>query len=325
MKLWQRILCASVLDLLIGDPLSMPHPVRLMGKLAATVEAPCRYVKNEKTAGILAAATVVSTSTLTAVGLERGARLIHPRLGDLMSIGLLYTCLAPRDLGDHAERVRLSLVRGDLPAAREAVGRIVGRDTAVLDTDGVVRAAVESVAENTTDGVISPLFYAFLGGAPAAVAFKAASTLDSTFGYRTERYLRFGWASARFDDLANYVPARLAVPFAACAAGILGHSVRGVIRTVHRDARKHASPNSGIAEAAVAGALGIQLGGPVRRGGQVVNAPFFGEPTRPLQIEDIHRAEELMWVTFALVGVFMALLRGGLGRKTVCPFDDQTA
>lgn len=316
MKTWQRVLCAAALDLALGDPAALPHPVRLMGKLATILEAPCRRLaKDEKAAGALAATLVVSTSALGASTLVRGARWMHPRLGDLVSIALLYTTFASRDLADHAEAVRRALDREDLPAARQAVGRIVGRDTADLDTAGVVRAAVESVAENTVDGVTSPLFYALLGDAPAAVAFKAASTLDSMFGYKNERYLRFGWASARLDDIANYLPARLTAPLVAGAAALLGCDPAGVIRAVWNDGRKHASPNSGLAEAAFAGALGLRLGGPVSRGGQQVSAPFIGTCDKPLEAKDIRGSVKLMWVTSLLFGGFMALVRGMAGRR----------
>lgn len=281
-----------------------------MGRLAAAVEEPCRrWAKDERTAGILAAGIVISTSTLAAIGLERGARRVHPCLGDAASVLLIYTCFAARDLASHAKTVQDALNRGELPAAREAVARIVGRDTEDLDVDGVVRAAIESVAENTTDGVVSPLFYAFLGGAPAAIAYKAVSTLDSTFGYRNKRYLHFGWASARADDVANYVPARLMVPFIVMAAGLLGHSTRGAVRVVLRDANKHTSPNAGLAEAAVAGALGVRLGGPARRGGQEVAAPFLGDSHTPLQVRHIGDAVAMMWVTSALVGISLVLSR----------------
>jgi len=288
----------------------MPHPVRLIGRLAAVVEAPCRSrIPNEKAAGVMVAAIVVSASTATALTLERAARRLDPRVGDLVSIGLIYTCLAARDLADHAERVQQRLRSQDLPGAREAVSRMVGRDTANLGVDGVVRAAVESVAENTTDGVVAPLFHAFVGGAPAVIAFKAPSTLDSIFGYKNARYLRFGWASARLDDLANYLPARLAVPCTVLAAAILRYSPRGAIAAVRRDAKKHASPNSGLAEAAFAGASGVRLEGPVCRAGRQVSAPFFGEPRRPLEINDIARAVSLMWATSGLATFFFVLPR----------------
>ena len=317
-KRWQHISWAIVLDLTLGDPPYRLHPVRLMGRLALWLENPCRrMVKDEKLAGILAATAVIVTSTATAAGLIRSLQHVHPRLGDFGSIALLYTSLASRDLAVHARAVKRALDITDLPAARRAVAHMVGRDTDDLDTTQVVRATVESVAENTVDGVTSPLFYALLGGAPAAVAFKAISTLDSTFGYKSERYLRFGWASARLDDMANYGPARLSVPFVAAAAGILGRKPAEVIRTVREDGRKHASPNSAIAEAAFASALGAQLGGPLYSSGRLVHAPLIGRAERPLQPGTIGAAVQLMYLTLALVWALSALALICLGRRRV--------
>jgi adenosylcobinamide-phosphate synthase len=309
-KLAQQILLAALLDSILGDPSYRAHPVRLMGRLAAASEGRCRrLVADEKLAGVLAAALVVLASVAGASGLMAALRRVHPRLEEAMSIFLLYSSIAPRDLAAHAQAVEQALARDDLPAARQAVGRMVGRDTAGLDTREIVRAAVESVAENTVDGVTSPLFWAFVGGTCGAVAFKAVSTLDSLFGYKNERYLRFGWASARLDDAANYLPARLSVPFIAAAAACLGHSPGGAVRTVLRDARKHASPNSGFAEAAIAGALGVRLGGPVSRGGVPVACPCFGEPRNPLTIDHIRAAVRLMWVSSVLFGAVLAAVR----------------
>jgi adenosylcobinamide-phosphate synthase len=318
MKLWQKVLCAAVLDAALGDPPYRPHPARLMGRLAVVLENPCRrLVDDEKRAGTLAAALVVSSSLAAAGGLLRLARYVHPRAGDLVSVALLYTSLAARDLCTHALGVERALGAGDLDAARLAVSRMVGRDTTALDAEGVVRATVESVAENTVDGVISPLFYALVGGAPAATAFKAVSTLDSTFGYKNERYTRFGWASARLDDAANYLPARLAVPFIAVAAGAVGRSPLAVLRTVRDDGRSHASPNAGLAEAGFAGALGVRLGGPVSRDGRLVSVPYMGHPKRALSAGRIREAVWLMWLAYGLVlGAGLALrCRGWYGLR----------
>ena len=309
------ILAAVTLDTVLGDPRWLPHPVKLMGGFARFLEAPLRRnIPDERVAGIVAAAAVIGVSTAGAVAGTQGAKRLHPAFGDLVSALLLWTAIAPKDLADHALRVHAALEAGDLPAARTAVGMMVGRDVDALDEAGVVRAAVESVAENTVDGVISPLFYAFVGGVPAAVAYKAASTLDSTFGYKNERYLHFGWASARSDDVANYVPARLTVPLKAAAAALLRLDPRGLLATVRRDGRKHASPNSGLAEAAMAGALGVRLGGPVSRGGIPIVAPLLGLPTVPLHREHIRDAVRLMRVTTVLLIGGLGMVRRLVGR-----------
>ncbi|MBC7293601.1 MAG: cobalamin biosynthesis protein CobD [Thermoleophilia bacterium] len=311
MRVENQVLCAAVLDLLWGDPRGLPHPVKIMGTSALALEGPLRrVVKNERIAGVLATACIVCGSGLAATALVRAARRVHPVLGDLAAVGLLYTALAARDLADHAHAVLTPLEAGNISQAQQAVARMVGRDTAVLDEAGVVRAAVESVAENTVDGVVSPLFYAFLGGAPAAMLFKAASTLDSTFGYKNPRYLHFGWASARLDDLLNYVPARLNVLLMAGTAKMLAMNPRKLLQTVCRDGGKHESPNSGLAEAAMAGALGVQLGGSVYRQGRLVVAPTFGEAREPLRAEHIEAATRLMWATTGL-----AVVCGYLARR----------
>jgi adenosylcobinamide-phosphate synthase len=303
---WQIVLAAAALDAALGDPPWRGHPARLMGRLAAALERPCRgLVVDEKKAGVVAALAVVGATLAAVCGVQRGARRLHPVVGDLTAVVLVYWALAARDLAAHAEAVARALASGDLDEAQQAVARMVGRDTAVLDEEGVVRAAVESVAENTVDGVLSPLFYAFLGGAPAALAFKAISTLDSTFGYKNHRYLRFGWASARADDAANYLPARLAVPLLAGGAALLGLPPGRVFQTVRRDGRRHASPNSGLAEAAFAGALGVRLGGPLLRGGRPLDLPYIGRSHSPLSRPCIGQAVRLMWAGHAL-----ALLAG---------------
>jgi adenosylcobinamide-phosphate synthase len=297
--------------MMIGDPPNRFHPVRLMGRLAGSLERPCRRITaNERAAGVVAAGLVVGTATLTTAAMTRIARRAHPWIGHLVSVILLYFTFATRDLALHARTVQNALERQDLAEARRATALMVGRDTQELDSAGVVRATIESVAENTVDGVTSPLFYAFLGGAPAAMAFKAISTLDSTFGYKNERYLNFGWASARLDDAANYLPARLTVPFIAAAAGLLGSPPSEVIRTARKDGRKHASPNSALAEAAFAGALGIRLGGPLYSGGRLIAAPHIGSPKNPLDPRSIQGAVGVMNLTFLLALTSLACFAG---------------
>ncbi len=252
---------------------------------------------DEKLAGLVAAGVVVGSAAVVTAFVTGAARRLHPRAGDAASIMVLWTTFAARGLADHALDVRVALERGDLAEARRLVARMVGRDVSVLDEAGVVRAVVESVAENTVDGVTAPLFYAYLGGPTAAAAYKAISTLDSTFGYRNERYARFGWASARSDDVANYLPARLTVIASVLTAAALGFRPAEVLRVCLRDGGKHASPNSGLAEAAMAGALGVQLGGPLTRDGRPFDCPTLGDPTRPLARIHIKQAVCFMAVT----------------------------
>lgn len=310
MRLEYQIIAAFALDLLLGDPRWLPHPVKFIGRFAAALEAPLRRaVPNARAAGALAALLVLGAAGGATFALVSGAARLHPALGDLVSIVLLYTCFAGRDLARHAGRVHEALAAGDLPRARHAVSMLVGRDTESLDEPEVVRAAVESVAENMVDGVTAPLLFAAIAGPVGAMLYKAANTLDSTFGYKNERYLRFGWASARFDDWVNYLPARLTAPLAALAAAFLGLRPAGAWRTFRRDGRKHPSPNSGLAEAAVAGALGVQLGGVNSYFGVASERPRMGDPLRPLERAHILQTNRLMLATSALALALFAAIR----------------
>jgi adenosylcobinamide-phosphate synthase len=237
-----------------------------------------------------------------------GATLLHPWLGSLVSILLLYTTIAPRDLVRHSTEVYTPLAAGDLPEARRRVGMIVGRDTAALDEAGVARATVESVAESMVDGVTAPLFFAVLGGPMGAMLYKAINTMDSMFGYKNERYRAFGWAAARLDDLANFLPARLTSLMIPAAAFLLRFDAKGSFSILLRDRRKHASPNSGHTEAAVAGALGVQLGGPSPYFGRMVEKPTLGEAVRSIEPQDILRANRLMLLSSAITLLFFFIL-----------------
>jgi len=301
MNLEYQMLAAFGLDLLLGDPRRLPHPVKLIGRFALALEAPLRRrISNARMAGVAAAVLVVACAGLITWAAIHCAALLHPAAGDAVSVLLLYTTFAARDLLRHSRNVYRALKAGDMQGAREAVSMLVGRDTKDLDERGVSRAAVESVAENLIDGVTAPIFFAALGGPVAAMMYKAASTLDSTFGYKTERYLFFGWASARLDDAANYLPARLTVPFIAIAAAVSGFRPVGALRVCLRDGGKHPSPNAGLGESAVAGALGVQLGGLNYYGGEPEEGALMGDPVRPLDRRSILSANILAFMTAAL-------------------------
>lgn len=312
-----QVVAALALDLAFGDPRWFPHPVKFIGRLALALEAPTRRVfRNPRLAGMVTVVVTVGAAALAAWGTVAGARRIHPWLGDAAAILLLYTCFAARDLAGHALNVFRALSRGDLELARGRVARMVGRDTATLDEPGIVRATVESIAENTVDGVTAPLFFAVIGGPVLALAYKAVSTLDSTFGYKNERYLAFGWASARLDDVAAWLPARLTFPLVALAAALVGGRPFGAWKYGRRDCRKHASPNAGLPEAAFAGALGVQLGGPLLRHGRPIEMPRLGEPREALDRRHIPRSVALMFVVnllaaASLLGILMCMRRIG--------------
>ena len=320
MRLEYQIIAAFALDLLLGDPRWLPHPVKLIGRFAAALEAPLRRtIPNARAAGVIAVVIVLGVTGLVAFALIRCASALHPMAGDVVAILLLYTAFAARDLASHANAVYRSLTSDNLDQARQRVSMIVGRDTATLDEREVVRATVESVAESLVDGVTAPLFFAVLGGPVGAMLYKAVNTLDSTFGYKDERYIHFGWASARLDDVANFLPARLTAPSVAVAAALLGHSPLRSLRIWLRDGRKHASPNAGLSEAALAGALGVQLGGTNYYGGEPSQHPHMGDPTRPLERRDIARANALMLTTAALaLLVFTGALLAALELPHFC-------
>ncbi|ACX52564.1 cobalamin biosynthesis protein CobD [Ammonifex degensii KC4] len=309
------IVLAVVLDLVLGDPRWLPHPVRLFGRVISLYERVLVGITRRPL--ILLGGGIVLALALP-VGVWWGACWLldlayswNYWTGLVTESCLLATTVALKGLGQAALAVRDLLRTGDLPGARREVGMIVGRDVDQLDTSGVIRAAVESVAENTVDAVIAPLFYAFLGGAPLALAYRAVNTLDSMVGYRRAHYRYLGWASARLDDLLNFLPARLAASLFILTAFLWRADVRHTWHVLCRDGRKHASPNSGLPEAAMAGLLGVRLGGPCFYGGELHPRPYLGEERVPLEVEHITQAvKALYWVSFQglLVGGILYIL-----------------
>jgi len=298
------IFAALLLDFIAGDPRWMPHPVQFIGRAAMALEKPLRKrIANPKQAGMVAAVLIIGGTALLSFGILLGAWTIHPVVGDLTAVLMLYTTFAARGLASHSMAVYKALKVGDIPMARRQVAQMVGRDTEQLDEQGIVRAAVESVAENSVDGVVAPLFYAFLLGPVGAMTYKAISTLDSTFGYKNEQYFNFGWASAKIDDLANFIPARLSLLLIPLSTIFTDASPSGALRICRRDHHKHASPNSGFPEAAFAGALGVQLGGPLLRKGIPTSTPLLGDPLQPLERKHIVKANILLFA-FTLMATF---------------------
>lgn len=291
------IAAAWGLDIVFGDPEKMPHPVRGIGKLVSLLEVWARKnLTNERVAGAIVGIAVPASAYVCTIAVIWFCSLIHGWFGAAASVVLIYTTLSSRCLSSEACRVYMHLKQGDVIAARKQVARIVGRDTLELKEAGVVRAAIESVSENCVDGIIAPLFYAVLGGAPLAMAYKAINTLDSMVGYKDERYRDFGWFSARMDDVANFIPARLCIiiiPFA-CLVISPGRALKAFTIMV-RDGVKNPSPNAGYPESGFAGALGIQLGGTVKYRGYPSEKPLLGDPEKELGIDDIRASIHLMW------------------------------
>lgn len=310
-----KILLALLLDFAAGDPRWLPHPVRLIGWMIARMENLTRRIfANPRIAGSITAFSVILTTALASWALIETAEKIHPFLGDAVSVILLYTTFATRDLADHGRAVYEALDGGDLALARRRVAMLVGRDTQRLSEQGVIRAAVESVAENTVDGVLAPLFFAVVGGPVLAMTCKATSTLDSMIGYRNERYIDFGKTGAKMDDAVNWIPARISAPIIAASALFAGLRAKAAWRMALRDGRKHASPNAGISEAAFAGALGVRLGGPIERRGQTVQLPELGDPLAPLAKGHILQAVRLLYASTVVAAVVFLLARVTIHR-----------
>lgn len=304
-----ELIAAFVLDLVMGDPPRLPHPVRGMGWIISTAEISLR--RWARTPGTERIAGVVLLVGVTAIAygitsiLIGFAGEIHTLLGSAATVYLAYTTLCVRSLRDAACKVFNALVAGDLPSARERLVSLVGRKTNSLDESGVVRATVESVAENASDGVVAPLFYMAIGGVPLAMAYKAVNTLDSMVGYRTFRYQHMGWASARMDDLANFIPARLTGVLIS-AIGVLYKAGRRSLRVMARDRRKHESPNSGVPEAAMAGVMGIQLGGPIDHPDKPGARPFIGEAVHEPEPSHILQAVSILYgVSILTIGLVL--------------------
>ncbi|MFP4572959.1 MAG: adenosylcobinamide-phosphate synthase CbiB [Desulfobacterales bacterium] len=302
---WYVIPAAAGLDLLLGDPLWLPHPVRLMGLAAERAEKVLRsLVKNPFTAGLIFAAVLVCSAYLASVCLVFLAGLIHPATKIICEIILLYTCLSARCLYTEAKKVHAALVSGETDKARALVAMLVSRDTGEMDEAGLSRATVETVAENFVDGVLSPLFFALVLGAPGAIAFKMISTLDSMAGYRTKRYEQFGKTAARIDDGANWIPARLSVPIISAAAQITCRTGGRSFATAIFEGKNHKSPNAGLSEAAFAGALGVRLIGPGIYNGKLIEKPWIGAAF-PLPGRDHIISAARLMLASAIVAVFI--------------------
>ena len=293
------VLGGFVLDALFGDPAWLPHPVVYMGKAISKLEKFLRPRLPKTPQGELLGGAIVAfclpAGTFLLTGLVCwGAARLHPLLGLAVQMFWCGQALAARGLVQESTNVYKELKKPDLPGARKAVSRIVGRDTAELTAEGVTKAAVETVAENASDGVIAPLLYMLIGGAPLALTYKAINTMDSMLGYKNEKYLYFGRVPAKLDDAANYLPSRLAALLWVAAAAFTHNDAKGAWKIWRRDRRRHASPNSAQTESACAGALGVQLAGPAYYFGQYYPKLTIGDALRPIEPEDILRANRMM-------------------------------
>lgn len=300
-----------VLDLLLGDPQGWPHVVRGIGRLISALESVLYPMPNKRLSGALLAVLVLFVCTVLPSMLLYAAWRLSPWAYLALEMLFCWQVLALKSLKVESRKVYDALMADDLPAARKAVSMIVGRDTAALDEAGVARAAVETVAESASDGVIAPLFYLMLGGAALGLAYKAVNTMDSMIGYKNERYIGFGRFAAKLDDAMNYLPARLSALLMIAMAQSCGLNAKNACRIWKRDRRNHASPNSAQTESAVAGAMGVRLAGDAYYFGKLYKKPTIGDDLRPVEPEDILRSHRLLNAASALMLIVVLLIRGG--------------
>lgn len=306
------LLCASITDLIAGDPRWLPHPVCWIGKLVTFTERlfypKHRSETREFVAGCIVCCTVITVSASATWLILYISHMISSGLFFLIQVIIGFYCLSASSLIDAARVVLKHLDSNDLPGARNALSMIVGRDTDTLDESGIVCATVETVAENITDGIISPLIYFALGGPVVAITFKAVSTMDSMIGYKNEQYHLFGTCAAKMDDLLNFIPARITsfilIPV---VAFLTGYNWKKAILITKRDRLKHESPNSAHGEAAMAGALGIRLGGGAFYGGVFSSRPYLGDPEKAANKRDISGACRITFLVTIITEVFLFL------------------
>jgi len=298
------IIFSYIADLIFGDPRWLFHPIRGIGRLISILDSKLRgnsIFLIERIKGGIMACLVIGISASISYLLLEGASRLHPFLWNLAWVYLGWTTLSIKDLRVHAKAV-LNKLDGNLSDAQRELSKIVGRDTFNLNKEGVIKATIESIAESTNDGIIAPLFYLILGGPVLAISYKAINTLDSMVGYKNERYLHFGWFSAKLDDVFNFIPARISgILIAIASLNGFSHSFKVMLK----DGRKHPSPNSGISEAAMAGALGIRLGGNCFYQGRLCEKPFIGEAKRGVTSKMINEA-----LTISLISSFLMLIVG---------------
>lgn len=304
-------LAGFVLDLLFGDPHWLPHPIRLIGRLISFLEKKLYdETKNLRARGGVLVVRVLLITGVVSGGILYFVYRIQPVAGCAVESIMTYQILAVRSLKVESMKVYDALQTGTIEDARRAVSMIVGRDTTCLDEEGVTKAAVETVAENTSDGVIAPMIALAVGGPFLGFLYKAVNTMDSMIGYKNNRYLLFGRTAAKLDDVVNYLPARISAYLMIAAAYLAGRDFDGTraFSVYRRDRRKHASPNSAHTEAVCAGALGVRLAGDASYFGKIVKKPYIGDDVRPVESSDIRRANRLLYVTAFLCEAILLVL-----------------
>ena len=304
-----EITLGFLLDLIIGDPQNPIHPIRIIGSLCKVTEKLFRSLlkKSLKIAGLLTWITVVTIVFSFNYFLLKGVYTINNFLGIILSAIMIYFCISTKALKVEGLKVVKYVIKDDIEGARKQLSYIVGRDTKNLDKEAILKAVVETVAENMSDGVIAPLFYAGIGGAPLAFLYKAVNTMDSMFGYKNDKYIEFGYFSAKLDDVFNYIPARLSGYFIVIASFVLGLDYKNSFKIYKRDKNNHSSPNSAHPEAAVAGALNVQLGGANYYFGKLVEKPTIGDDIDKIDIDKVNKTNNILYLS-AILGSVMALI-----------------
>lgn len=298
------------LDCIVGDPYNIPHPIRLIGKIIGVLEKIIRRnMKNLRLGGFLLAIIVVTFSTIIPLAILFVCYKINVILGIAVETVMSCYMLAAKCLCKESMKVCRASESGDIESARKAVSMIVGRDTTVLDKDGIIRAAVETVAENASDGVTAPLFYMGLGGAVGAFLYKSVNTMDSMIGYKNEKYADIGRFAAKLDDVLNYIPSRMTALLMVASAPIFRLDAQNALRIWKRDRRKHASPNSAQTESACAGALHVRLAGDAWYFGELHKKPYIGNDDRPIEAADIRRANCLMYGASVFMLIISSIAR----------------
>ena len=312
------LLVGFIIDLILGDPYTLPHPVRAIGNLISHLE---KFVRkklsdNLRFGGFFLTAAVLAITSGITFAILYTAYKINFWFGIAVESIMCYYLIAPKCLRDESTKVYRALKENDTKKAREAVSMIVGRDTGKLDNSGIIRAAVETVAENTSDGVTAPLIFAALGGAVLGFIYKAANTMDSMIGYKNEKYAEIGYFAAKLDDILNYIPSRITALIMIISSYLLNLNGKNAYKTWKRDRRKHASPNSAQTESVCAGALEIRLAGDAYYFGELHKKEYIGDNIRPVENEDIRKANKLMYCTSVIVLIlsifFRAIIFGGV-------------
>jgi cobalamin biosynthesis protein cobD len=304
-----KIWIAYVLDLIFGDPQNVVHPVQVIGKIISAGEKVLLRKKYKFLAGaVLNIFTVSITYTLMYL-ISKSVKISVFFM--IIEIYLMYTIFSINSLAREGNRVYRILKEGDIEKARKDLSYLVSRDTEMMDEKMIIRSTMETISENTVDGIVAPMFYMFLGGMPLAMAYKAINTLDSMVGYKNEKYMDFGKFSAKVDDAVNFIPARITGILIVLASMILGYNYKNSLKIFIRDRKNHSSPNSAHSEASVAGALGVQFGGKVSYFGKEIDKPTIGDKTKEFELEDIRKNIRIMYVTSFLSLVIFSLIFTG--------------